>query len=140
MKLKKGVKQMVDEASAKIKTLSVDEAMKRLGDPDHVFVDIRDVRELEREGMIPDAFHAPRGMLEFWVDPESPYHKDVFASGKTFVFYCRSGWRSALATAAVQEMGLERVCHIDGGFGAWLEAKAPVAPRPHREHREHKAS
>ena len=130
MALKKGVKQMVGEASAKITTLTVEEALKRLGDPDHVFVDIRDVRELEREGMIPDAFHAPRGMLEFWVDPESPYHKDVFASGKTFVFYCRSGWRSALATAAVQEMGLEPVPHrgrlrrLDGGQGAGGAAAA----------------
>lgn len=136
MKLKKGVKQMVDEASAGIRTLSVAEAQKLLGDPDHVFVDIRDVRELDRDGMIPDAFHAPRGMLEFWVDPESPYHKDVFASGKTFVFYCRSGWRSALATLAVQEMGLEPVAHIGGGFGAWMEAEAPVAARPHREHKK----
>lgn len=136
MALKKGVKQMVEEASAKITALSIEEALKRLDDPDHVFVDIRDVRELEREGMIPDAFHAPRGMLEFWVDPESPYHKQIFASGKTFVFYCRSGWRSALATAAVQEMGLEPVCHIEGGFGAWIEAKAPVVPRPKREEKK----
>ncbi len=136
MKLKKGVKQMVEEASAKIKTLSVDEARKLLDDGNTVFVDIRDVRELERDGMIPGAFHAPRGMLEFWVDPESPYHKDVFASGKSFVFYCRSGWRSALATLAVLEMGLEPVAHIGGGFGAWTEAKAPVAPRPHHEHKK----
>ena len=77
--------------------------------------------------MIPGAFHAPRGMLEFWVDPESPYHKDIFASGKTFVFYCRSGQRSALATKTVRDMGLEAVCHIEGGFTAWTEAGAPVA-------------
>jgi rhodanese-related sulfurtransferase len=134
MALKKGVKRMVEEASARIKTLSVDEAKALLGNPDYVFVDIRDVRELERDGMVPGAFHAPRGMLEFWVDPESPYHKDVFASGKTFVLYCRSGWRSALSTATLQEMGLEPICHIGGGFGAWLEAKAPVAAYHKKEH------
>jgi rhodanese-related sulfurtransferase len=138
MALKKGVKRMVEEASARIKTLSVDEAKALLGNPDYVFVDIRDVRELERDGMVPGAFHAPRGMLEFWVDPESPYHKDVFASGKTFVFYCRSGWRSALATLAVQEMGLEPVCHIGGGFGAWTEADAPVGQRPQKPHHDEK--
>ena len=94
------------------------------------FVDLRDVRELEREGMIPGAFHAPRGMLEFWVDPDSPYFKDVFGSGRTFVFYCQSAWRSALATRAVQEMGLEPVCHLEGGFQAWKEAGHPTAERP----------
>ena len=84
-----------------------------------MFVDLRDPRELEREGKIPGAFHCPRGMLEFWVDPESPYHKPVFASGKRFVFYCMSGWRSALSTKTVQDMGLPNVAHIAGGFNAW---------------------
>jgi rhodanese-related sulfurtransferase len=98
-----------------------------------VFVDLRDVRELDHEGMVPDAFHAPRGMIEFWVDPESPYHKDIFASGKTFVFYCRSGWRSALSTKTVQDMGLDNVCHIGGGFGAWMEAEGPVVERPKKK-------
>ena len=100
MTLKKTVKQMVEDAEAEIKSLPVLDAMNLLESEDHVFVDLRDVRELDHDGMIPDAFHAPRGMIEFWVDPESPYHKDIFASGKTFVFYCRSGWRSALATKA----------------------------------------
>ena len=107
--MKKTVKDMVDEAMAKVETISVAEAMKRQDDDAFVIVDIRDVRELDREGMIPGAFHAPRGMLEFWVDPESPYHKDIFASGKTFVFYCRSGQRSALAAATLQDMGLDPV-------------------------------
>ena len=124
--MKKTVKDMVDEAMAEVETISVAEAMKRQDDDAFVIVDIRDVRELDREGMIPGAFHAPRGMLEFWVDPESPYHKDIFASGKTFVFYCRSGQRSALATKTVRDMGLEAVCHIEGGFTAWTEAGAPV--------------
>ena len=131
--MKKTVKNMVDEAMAEVETISVAEAMKRQDDDAFVIVDIRDVRELDREGMIPGAFHAPRGMLEFWVDPESPYHKDIFTSGKTFVFYCRSGWRSALATKAVQDMGLEPVCHIHGGFSAWMEAGCPVADRPKKK-------
>ena len=136
MAMKKTVKQMVKEAEAEIKTVAVLEAMALMGDDDHVFVDLRDVRELQAEGMIPDAFHAPRGMIEFWIDPESPYHKDIFATGKTFVFYCRSGWRSALATKAVQDMGLEPVCHIHGGFTAWKEAQCPVAERPEKKKTE----
>lgn len=119
MSLKKGVKQLVDEASARITTLSVDEAKARLGDPDVVFVDIRDVRELEREGRIPGALHAPRGMLEFWVDPDSPYHKSVFAEDKHFVLYCQSGWRSALATAAFQDMDQPKLAHIGTGYRGW---------------------
>ena len=129
MALNKGYKQLIAEARTRIRTLTVDEAKAKLDDPDVVFVDIRDVRELEREGMIPAAFHAPRGMLEFWVDPESPYFKPVFGSGKEFVFYCQSAWRSALATAALQDMGLGPVCHIDGGFKAWKEAGGPVVAR-----------
>lgn len=130
MTLKTPVKQLVQEAEAGIKTIPVVEAIDLLQSDDHVFVDLRDVRELDHDGMVPDAFHAPRGMIEFWIDPESLYHKDIFASGKTFVFYCRSGWRSALTTKTVQDMGLENVCHIDGGFTAWKEAEGPVVDRP----------
>ena len=130
MAIKKTVEQIVHEAEKEIQTLAVPEAIKLADSDDHVFVDLRDVRELDHEGMVPDAVHAPRGMIEFWVCPDSPYHKEVFSSGKTFVFYCRSGWRSALATKAVQDMGLENVCHIDGGFSAWKEAEGPVVERP----------
>lgn len=130
MPMKKGYKQLLDEANARIETIPTAEAVRLKDDPDTLFVDIRDVRELERDGMIPGALHAPRGMLEFWVDPESPYHKDVFASGKRLVFYCASGWRSALATDAVQQMGLDRVAHIEGGFNGWKQAGGPVAERP----------
>lgn len=129
MALKIGVKQLVAEASKRIQVVEPDAAKALLEDPDTVFVDIRDVRELEREGMIPGAFHAPRGMIEFWVDPESPYHKDIFSSGKRFVLYCQSSWRSALATATLVDMGLERVCHLDGGFTAWKKTGAPTAER-----------
>ena len=127
---RKGFRQMVDEAKARIRTISLAEARARLGRDDVVFVDLRDVRELEREGMIPGAFHCPRGMLEFWLDPDSPYHKDVFAADKEFVFYCNGAWRSALAADVAQQMGLEVVCEMDGGFTAWKNAGHPVAPRP----------
>ena len=123
----KTVKSMVDEAMECITTFSVEEAQDLHGRDDVQFVDIRDVRELEREGVIPGAFHAPRGMLEFWVDPESPYFKPVFAPGKHFVLFCAAGWRSALATKTLQDMGLPQVGHVDGGFTAWKAAGAPVA-------------
>ncbi|MCW5579777.1 MAG: rhodanese-like domain-containing protein [Luteimonas sp.] len=127
-----GVKQLVAAANARITTLTVDEARALLGDPGVQFVDIRDVRELEREGMVPGAFHAPRGMLEFWVDPDSPYFKPVFGEDRRFVLYCQSGWRSALATAALQDMGLANVAHVGGGFHAWKDAGGDVAQRaPH---------
>jgi len=124
--MKKTVKQMVEEANSRIETLSVQQAKDLLGNEGVTFVDLRDVRELEREGVVPGAVHAPRGMLEFWVDPESPYHKDVFSNGNKFVFFCAAGWRSALATDTVRSMGLENVAHIEGGFGAWRDAGGPV--------------
>ena len=129
MALKKGFRQLVDEAKSRIRTISLEEAHARLGKDDVVFVDLRDVRELEREGMIPGAFHCPRGMLEFWIDPESPYYKDAFAPGKEFVFYCNGAWRSALACDVAQQMGLEPVVEMDGGFTAWKRAGFPVAER-----------
>ena len=126
---RKGFRQLVDEAKSRVRTISLSEAHARLGRDDVVFVDLRDVRELEREGMIPGAFHCPRGMLEFWIDPDSPYYKDVFGSGKEFVFYCNGAWRSALAADVAQVMGLERVVEMDGGFTAWKSAGLPVAER-----------
>src|SRR5512144_1069050 len=122
LKLKRGIKQMVADANAEIETVSVADAKAMLGRDDVVLVDLRDPRELEREGRIPGAFHCPRGMLEFWIDPESPYHKPVFAEDKKFVFFCAGGWRSALAARTAREMGLKPVAHIAGGFGAWREA------------------
>lgn len=130
MAIIKGHQQLIAEARARIRTLSLEEARALLDDPQVQFVDIRDVRELEREGMVPGAVHAPRGMLEFWVDPESPYYREVFGSGKTFVLYCQSAWRSSLATAALQDMGLAPVCHFEGGFRAWKEAGYPVEEKP----------
>ena len=124
--MKKGYKALLAEANAAIEAVAPEEAAALGKRADVQLVDIRDIRELRREGRIPGAFHAPRGMLEFWVDPESPYHKDIFSSGKTFIFFCASGWRSALATKTVQEMGLEPVKHMDGGFSAWKKAGLPV--------------
>ena len=128
----KGYRQLVDEANAMVEEIDIEAAKGLHGRDDVQFVDIRDIRELERDGRIPGAFHCPRGMLEFWVDPESPYYKDVFAPGKTFVFYCQSGWRSALATRTVQDMGLPNVCHVGGGYRAWKDAGADTEAQPPR--------
>ncbi|WP_230533802.1 rhodanese-like domain-containing protein [Microvirga roseola] len=121
-----GYKALLDEANAKIRTLPVEDAIALHGREDIVFIDLRDPRELEREGRIPGAVHCPRGMLEFWIDPESPYHKPVFAQDKTFVFFCAGGWRSALSAATAQDMGLQPVAHVEGGFSAWKKAGGPV--------------
>jgi rhodanese-related sulfurtransferase len=126
LKLRKTVFDLVAEANAEIEAISAEQAIRMRDDPNVVLVDLRDVRELARDGRIPGAFHAPRGMLEFWVDPASPYYKEIFGSGKRFVFFCAGGLRSALATQQVQRMGLEPVCHIEGGFKAWKEAGGPV--------------
>jgi rhodanese-related sulfurtransferase len=125
--MKIGYKTLVDQATAQIKTYSVAEAQARLGDPNVLFVDVRDIRELEREGIIPGALSAPRGMIEFWVDPDSPYFKPIFGEPKEFIFFCAAGWRSALTTKTVQDMGLTPVAHIDGGFTAWKAAGAVTA-------------
>jgi rhodanese-related sulfurtransferase len=122
----KGYQALLDEANASITTLGVNEVAALHGKDDVVFVDLRDPRELEREGRMPGAFHCPRGMLEFWIDPASPYAKPVFQEDKTFVFFCAGGWRSALAAKAAQDMGLKPVAHIAGGFGAWKKAEKPV--------------
>ncbi len=126
MKLKIGYQELIANAMAQIETVPLDNAKQLLDDPNTVFVDIRDVRELEREGMIPNAFHAPRGMLEFWVDPDSPYYKPIFGEGKRLVLYCASAWRSALATEMLHKMGLPGVCHLEGGFSAWKKANLPI--------------
>jgi rhodanese-related sulfurtransferase len=128
MPITKGFRTLVDEATAQITTYTVDQVRSRMGnDPSLQIVDIRDPRELEREGTVPGSVHAPRGMLEFWVDPASPYFKPVFGDeSKEFVLFCGAGWRSALATKALKDMGLTNVAHIDGGFGAWVKAGAPI--------------
>ena len=126
--MKIGYKKLIEEAEKNIATLSVSEVAGLLDDETVTIVDIRDIRELQREGKLPGAVHAPRGMLEFWVDPDSPYHRELFSEDKKFVFYCASAWRSALATQTVQQMGMNNVCHMGGGFTAWKEAEQPIEP------------
>ena len=127
MPITKGFQVLVNEAMAQVTTYTVDEVRARLTDPKVKIVDIRDPRELEREGTVPGALLAPRGMLEFWVDPESPYFKPVFADeSKEFILFCGAGWRSALATKTLQDMGMTNVAHIDGGYAAWKKAHAPM--------------
>ena len=125
-KITKSVKSMVDVAKREIEEIPASEAVKLAGRDDVVLVDIRDVRELARDGKVPGAFHVPRGMLEFWIDPESPYYKERFGEDKKFVFFCAGGLRSALAAKTAQDMGLKPVAHMGGGFAAWRDAGGPV--------------
>ena len=121
-----GYRALVDAANSEVETMPTEEAIKLAGRDDTVLVDIRDIRELARDGKVPGAVHCPRGMLEFWIDPQSPYHKPLFAQDKKFVFFCAGGLRSALAAQTAQRMGLKPVAHIKGGFGAWKKLGGPV--------------
>ena len=127
----RGYKAMLEEANAQVETIDAADIVASFNTaggvpPDMVIVDLRDPREIEREGRIPGAFSCPRGMLEFWIDPESPYAKPIFQQDKTFVFQCASGWRSALAAKTASEMGLKPVAHLGGGFSAWRKAGGAV--------------
>ena len=129
-KIIKGYKQLLKEANDEIETVSIDEAIAIYEQDDYEFIDLRDFREIQRSGKITRSFSCPRGMLEFWIDPESPYHKDIFSKDKTFVFYCASAWRSALATKVAKDMGLKNVCHIEGGFSNWEKSGGQVEKLP----------
>lgn len=122
----KPVKTLVKEAQAQITIIPTEQAIAMFGRDDVLFVDIRDVRELDREGRIPGAFHAPRGMLEFWIDPESPYHKPALATDQKKIFFCASAWRSALTVKALQDMGVKNIFDLEGGFSAWRKAGGPI--------------
>jgi rhodanese-related sulfurtransferase len=122
MPITKGYRQLLDEANAQVRTVTPTEAQALAASGEALIVDLRDPREVEREGRIAGAHHCPRGMLEFWIDPESPYHKPYFAEAKAFIFHCASGWRSALAAKTAQDMGLAQVMHMGGGFTAWKQA------------------
>jgi len=122
----RGIKALLEEANREIETMTVAEAKAALERGDAVLVDLRDPREIAREGRIPGAFSCTRGMLEFWIDPESPYAKPVFQQDKKFIFHCAGGWRSALAAKTAQDMGLAPVAHLAGGFTAWREAGEAV--------------
>lgn len=133
MAITKNSKQLVEEANAIIDQVDPGSFISGTDD-DYILVDIRDVRELDREGMIPDAIHAPRGMLEFWVDPSSPYHRDVFdRDDKTYLLYCQSAWRSALASKSLYDMGMTNIKHLAGGFTAWKEAGGTIVERPKKK-------
>ena len=139
MPITKGYQALVDEAMAQVTTYSVQQVLQRLNDPTLQIVDIRDVRELQAEGTVPGSYHAPRCMLEFWVDPASPYHKKIFADeGKEFVLFCGAGWRSALAAKTLQDMGMTNVAHIEGGFTDWVKAGAPTETMDERKARSKK--
>jgi rhodanese-related sulfurtransferase len=128
--LKKSAAQMVADARARIEEIDTTDLIAMVDDPDVVIVDIRDVRERQRGGFIPGSVHAPRGMVEFWVDPDSPYYKDVFGQDKKYVFHCASGWRSALTVATLQDMGFE-AAHLKEGFSTWAKQGGPVEmPEP----------
>ncbi len=129
-KLKTSVKEMVATARARIEEIETPDLIAMMDDPEVQIVDLRDVRERQRLGYIPGSFHCPRGMLEFWVDPESPYFKEVFAENRKFVFHCASGWRSALSVALLQDMGFE-AAHLKEGFSTWEKHGGPVVfPEP----------
>ena len=136
MPITKGFRALVDEAMAEVTTYSVADVRARLGNPGVQIVDIRDVRELSG-GTVTGAFHAPRCMLEFWVDPASPYHKPFFADeGTEYILFCGAGWRSALAAKTLQDMGMTNVAHIDGGYTAWVEQGAPTETLDERKARK----
>lgn len=126
--LRKSAKDLVAEAAAKVEAMPAERVAELLDDPAYLLVDIRDPRELEKLGTLPGAFRAPRGMLEFWVDPESPYYKPALDDGRTLILYCGSAWRSALAAATLTEMGRDDVAHLEGGFSAWQAAGLPIEP------------
>ncbi len=139
MPITKGSRALVEEALAQVTTYSVAQARARIDDPQAQLVDIRDVRELERKGTVPGAVSAPRGMLEFWVDPDSPYYRPVFGDdSKEYILFCAGGWRSALAARALQEMGMTNVAHIHGGFSEWQQQGAPI--ESYEAHRARRAA
>ena len=131
-KLTTSAAAMVKAARARIREIETKDLIGRLDDPDLVIVDIRDVRERQRLGFIPGSFHAPRGMIEFWVDPESPYFKEIFGQDKQFVLHCASGWRSALTVATLQDMGFD-AAHLKDGFSSWVEEGGPVDFPPKKD-------
>ena len=140
MPITKGYQQLVAEAMAEVTTYSVAQVLARLNDATVQIVDIRDIRELV-DGTVLGAFHAPRGMLEFWVDPASPYHKPLFADeSREFILFCGAGWRSALAAKALQDMGMRNVAHIDGGWAEWVKQGAPTETLEQQKARRTKKS
>jgi len=128
LNIKHSVKQMVADANKEVEEISITDARLLIGQENVLFIDIRDIREVAKTGRIVGARHVPRGMLEMWIDPDTPYHRSFFADEKKFIFYCAGAWRSALAAKTAQDMGLTPVAHLEGGMTAWIEAGAPIDP------------
>ncbi len=128
-----GIQTLIDEANAIVEVITPESLSTQINDDNLVVVDLRDVRELEREGRLPGAVHTPRGMLEFWIAPDSPYAKPIFQEEKRFVFYCQSGWRSALAAAVAGRLGLQHVSHLEGGFVGWKKMGGPIEAYERKE-------
>ena len=126
--IKRTVEQMVADANKEVEEISINDAKPLVGREDVLFIDIRDIRELAKTGRVSGARHVPRGMLEMWIDPDTPYHREFFAEDKKFVFYCAGAWRSALAAKTAQDMGLMPVAHLEGGIKAWIQAGGPIDP------------
>lgn len=124
------VKSLVAAAKSETNAVSPQQAFDKQQAGTAVLIDIRDIRELQREGLIDGAFHAPRGMLEFWADPQSPYHRDIFTQSHDLILFCASSWRSALAAKTLQDMGMTNISDMDGGFTAWVAAGLPLADHP----------
>ncbi len=120
--------QMVSEANEQVEEISVANALRLVKHENILFIDVRDIREVAKTGRVPGARHVPRGMLEMWIDPETPYHREFFAEDRKFIFYCASAWRSALAAKTAQDMGLTPVAHLEGGINAWIDAGGPIEP------------
>ena len=120
--------QMVSEANEEVEEISVANALRLVEHENVLFIDVRDIREVAKTGRVLGARHVPRGMLEMWIDPETPYHREFFAEDRKFIFYCASAWRSALAAKTAQDMGLTRVAHLEGGINAWIDAGGPIEP------------
>ena len=120
--------QMVSEANQQVEEISVANALRLVKQENTLFIDVRDIREVAKTGRVLGARHVPRGMLEMWIDPETPYHREFFAEDRKFIFYCASAWRSALAAKTAQDMGLTPVAHLEGGINAWIDAGGPIEP------------
>ena len=120
--------QMVSEANEQVEEISVANALRLVKQKNILFIDVRDIREVAKTGRVLGARHVPRGMLEMWIDPETPYHREFFAEDRKFIFYCASAWRSALAAKTAQDMGLTPVAHLEGGINAWIDAGGPIEP------------
>lgn len=120
--------QMVSEANEQVEEISVANALRLVKQENILFIDVRDIREVAKTGRVLGARHVPRGMLEMWIDPETPYHREFFAEDRKFIFYCASAWRSALAAKTARDMGLTPVAHLEGGINAWIDAGGPIEP------------